>query len=211
MMKRWIASLNACWAASIIFAGAYWLSNKLTSLRADVGTGVFSWERVIPFVPWTLVPYLAILVFFLLSFFVDPDRRELQRHVSRVILVLLISLVCYALFPLRFTFERPPVEGAFGPLYGLLESFDLPYNRAPSLHISVLVLLWARFIPCLTLVQGVCLRAWFLLIAGSVLTTFQHHVIDIPGGIMVGTVAIFLTSPPIAEALSRVLPRRLAA
>jgi hypothetical protein len=194
MLKRWTPSVCACSAASTVFAGAYWLSNKLTSLRDDVGSGVFSWEHLIPFVPWTIVPYLSILVFFLMSFFVGGDRKELQRHVIRVILVLVISLACYALFPLRFTFERPPVDGPFGPFYALLETFDLPYNRAPSLHISVLVLLWSRLAPHLSALQGICLKAWFCLIAGSVLTTYQHHVIDIPGGILVGAAAVFLTT-----------------
>jgi hypothetical protein len=211
MLKRWTLSLFFCIAASMVFTGAYGLSNKLTSLRGDVGSAVFSWEHLIPFVPWTIVPYLSILVFFLLSFFVDGDRKELQRHVNRVILVLVISLVCYALFPLRFTFERPVVDGPFGPFYVLLETFDLPYNRAPSLHISVLVLLWARLAPRLSAVQGLCLKAWFLLIAGSVLTTYQHHVIDIPGGVLVGAAAVFLTTTSMSERLSRPFSRRLSA
>ena len=211
MLRRWTPSLYACGVISIVFAGTYWLANELTGLRADVGTGVFAWERQIPFVPWTIVPYLSIFVFFLLSFFVGPDRIELQRHVNRMLLVLVISLVCYAVFPLRFTFERPLVGGIFGPMYGPLASFDLPYNRAPSLHISILVVLWARFVPCLSPVQGACLKAWFLLIAGSVLTTYQHHVIDIPGGVAVGIAVVLLTSPSISEALSRIFARRLAA
>jgi hypothetical protein len=211
MLKRWTPSLFSCFAASMIFASAYWLSNKLTSLRDDVGSGVFSWEHLIPFVPWTIVPYLSILAFFLLSFFVDGDRKELHRHVSRVILVLAVSLVCYALFPLRFTFERPVVDGPFGPLYALLQSFDLPYNRAPSLHISVLVLLWARFAPRLSALQGICLKGWFFLIAASVLTTYQHHVIDIPGGILVGAASVFLTSSSMSEVLSRAFARRRSA
>jgi hypothetical protein len=211
MLKRWTPSLCACLAASMVFAVTYWLSNKLTSLRGDVGSGVFSWEHLIPFVPWTIVPYLSILAFFLLSFFVDGDRKELLRHVNRVILVLVISLVCYALFPLRFTFERPVVDGPFGPFYALLEAFDLPYNRAPSLHISVLVLLWARLAPRLSALQGICLKAWFFLIAGSVLTTYQHHVIDIPGGLLVGAAAVFLTTASLSEWLSRAFARRLSA
>ncbi len=209
MLKRWTPSVCACSTASLVFAGAYWLSNKLTSLRDDVGSGVFAWEHLIPFVPWTIVPYLSILVFFPLSFFVDGDRKELRRHVNRVILVLVNSLACYALFPLRFTFERPLVDGPFGPFYALLETFDLPYNRAPSLHISVLVLVWARLTPRLSAFQCVCLKAWFFLIAGSVLTTYQHHVIDIPGGILVGAAAVFLTTSTMSKRLSRAFARRL--
>jgi membrane-associated phospholipid phosphatase len=102
-------------------------------------------------------------------------------------------------FPLRFTFERPAVDGVFGPLYGALAGFDLPYNRAPSLHIAVLVVLWARFAPALTRVQRACLGSWFVLIGVSVLTTYQHHVIDVPAGLLLGTVAVTLTAPAAAR------------
>ena len=53
-----------------------------------------------------------------------------------------MSVVCFVLWPQRFVFERPVVEGALGVLFQLLSAIDLPYNRTPSLHISVLVILW---------------------------------------------------------------------
>lgn len=88
MLKHRAPSLYACGIFSTVFAGAYWLSNELTGLRADVGMGVFAWERQIPFVPWTIVPYLSIFVFFVLSFFIHSDRAELQRHVNRLMVTL---------------------------------------------------------------------------------------------------------------------------
>ena len=132
---------------SLVFITAYGLANRLTQTRADVGTAVFDWERMIPFVGWTIVPYLSIVVFFAGSFFLCRDREQLRAHVQRLLAVLAISLACFALWPLRFTFERPPTEGVIGALFDLLQMFDLPYNRAPSLHISVLVLLWVRLMP----------------------------------------------------------------
>jgi hypothetical protein len=174
--------------------GTYWLANRLTELRSDIGSTVFDWERDIPFVTWTIVPYLSICCFFPMSFFVGRDPIELRRHVTRLALVLLVAVVCYAMFPLRFAFDRPPVEGVFSPLYGALAAFDLPYNRAPSLHIAVLVVLWARLGPCLNRVQGTCLGGWFLLIGASVLTTYQHHVIDVLAGLTLGATAVALTS-----------------
>jgi hypothetical protein len=129
-----------------------------------------------------------------MSFFVGRDPIELRRHVTRLALVLLVSVVCYAMFPLRFTFERPAVDGVFGPLYGALAAFDLPYNRAPSLHVAVLVVLWARWGPHLNRTQRACLGGWFLLIGVSVLTTYQHHVIDVLAGLTLGAAAVALTS-----------------
>jgi membrane-associated phospholipid phosphatase len=177
-----------------MYATLYWLSNHLTGLRADVGLGVYAWESAIPFLGWTIVPYLSIVGFFLASFFVDPDARELKRHVVRLALVLTVSVVCYALFPLRFTFTRPPVDGVLGSMFDALTAFDLPYNRAPSLHIGVLVILWVRMAPVMQGWQRLALHAWFMLIAISVLTTYQHHVIDVPAGVALGAIVLALTS-----------------
>ena len=116
-----LGATPSCALVSLAFVGAYGLANRLTSLRTDVGRGVFDWERAIPFVEWTIVPYLSIVLFFAASFFVCRDRTELERHVARVLLVLTISIACYAAFPLRFQFERPETTGAIGALFQLLE------------------------------------------------------------------------------------------
>ncbi|MBC8057655.1 MAG: hypothetical protein H7Y61_13860 [Rhizobiales bacterium] len=191
-------------ATSFAFTVAYGLANQLTSLRDDVGLGVFAWERAIPFVGWTIVPYLSIIAFFALSFFIDADARSLRRHVVRLLLVLAVSVACYAAFPLRFTFARPETDGAVGLLFDLLGACDLPYNRAPSLHIGVLSVLWARFVPCLQGWPRACLHAWFLLIAVSVLTTYQHHVLDVPAGALLGVLVIAITAGRGREASRRI-------
>lgn len=187
------APASSCLFVSAAFAVAYSLANRLTSVRSDIGRGVFDWERAIPFVDWTIVPYLSICAFFAASFFVGGSRGSLERHVRQLLLALAVSLLCYAAFPLRFTFDRPPTSGTFGLLFALLSAVDLPYNRAPSLHISVLIILWVRFMPMVRGPWRFALHVWFALIALSVLTTYQHHVIDIPAGAAVGLLSIGLT------------------
>jgi membrane-associated phospholipid phosphatase len=185
---------TACLAVlSLAFALLYVVSNRLASGRSDVGAVVFAWEHAIPFVEWTIVPYVSICGFFALSFFVGRDPQELERHAWRLLLALLISVLCYAIFPLRMTFERPATTGVCGLLFSALAWVDLPYNRAPSLHISVLVLLWVRFAAYLAGWLRRALHVWFALIGVSVLTTYQHHVIDVPGGLLVGILCIVLT------------------
>lgn len=179
---------------SLVFGLAYWLCNRFTSARTDIGLGVFDWERAIPFMAWTIVPYLSIGVFFAASFFIGRDPSELDRHVKRLALVLALSIACYLLYPLRFTFERPATDGVFGLLFAGLSAFDLPYNRAPSLHISVLLILWVRFAPRLQGWPRLALHFWFTLIGISVLTTYQHHVIDVAGGLVAGALCIAMTS-----------------
>lgn len=182
----WLAAL-----VSLVFAFGYAASNHLTSLRSDVGQGVFDWEQAIPFVPWTIVPYLSIVPLFVASFFVG--RGALRQHTRRLLLLLALALVCWALCPLRFAFERPPVAGWAGALFELLTLLDRPYNRAPSLHIGVLVLLWLHLRRHLSGWPRAALQGWLLLIGVSVLTTWQHHVIDIPAGAAAALLCVALT------------------
>ena len=177
-----------------VYVVLYGLANHWTSARADVGRGVFAWESAIPFVGWTIVPYLSICALFALAFFVDKDKRELQRLVLRLGLVLVAAVICYAVVPLKFTFVRPPTHGVIGLLFELLSCLDLPYNRAPSLHIGVLVVLWARLAPAFGGRWRLLLRCWMLLIAVSVLTTYQHHVLDVPAGAALGLLVLALTA-----------------
>lgn len=198
-----VGAIRACCVTSALFIGTYWVANYLTGMRSDIGATVFAWERNIPFVTWTIVPYLSICAFFVASFFVTSEPVELRRHSLRLMLTLLVAVICYATFPLRFTFERPVIEGIFSPMYGALVWFDRPYNRAPSLHIAVLLILWTRFTPCRYPWQGLCLHAWFLLIAVSVLTTYQHHVIDVLAGLALGGGVVVATSSAVSERLKQ--------
>ena len=187
-------STAALWLAnvSVFFGSIYWLTNQMTSVRADVGALVFGWERAIPFIDWTIIPYGSIVAFFIASFFLCRSRAELNCHTARLVAVVLMSVVCFVLWPQRFVFERPVVDGALGVLFQLLTVVDLPYNRTPSLHISVLVILWALFAHRTHGWIRHALYVWFALIGVSVLTTYQHHVIDVPAGALAGWLCLWL-------------------
>lgn len=177
---------------SIFFGAIYGLTNQMTSVRGDVGAAVFEWERAIPFIDWTIIPYLSVLAFFVVSFFLCRSRTELSCHTARLVTVVLLSVVCFVLWPQRFVFERPVVEGALGTLFQLLTAVDLPYNRTPSLHISVLVILGALFARHTHGWMRCAVYAWFALIGVSVLTTYQHHIIDVPAGLIAGWFCVWL-------------------
>src|SRR3990167_6741828 len=73
-----------------------------------------------------------------------------------------------------------------------LMGFDKPFNQAPSLHIPLLVVLWECFARYATGLWRVLLHGWFLLISVSVLTTWQHHFIDVPTGVLAGWLCVWL-------------------
>ena len=182
----WLAFLGP------FFFATYGLATWLTARRPEVASVVFGWEHAIPFVPWTIVPYWTIDLLYGLSLFVCADRRELDTHAKRLLTAQVVAIASFLLLPLRFTFERPETGGVFGGLFRLLTAFDQPFNQAPSLHIALLVILWALFARRLHGMWRSVFHAWFALIGVSVLTTWQHHFIDLPTGALLGFFCLWL-------------------
>lgn len=185
---------GAGWLALLapLFVLSYGLSNRVAASRGDVPAVVFGWEGHIPFIPWTIIPYWSIDLLYAVALFVFGSREELRRLACRLILAQLIAVACFLVFPLRFTFTRPHTDGFTGWLFQMLAGFDLPYNQAPSLHIALLVILWVHFHSYTRPVIRPLLHGWFLLIGVSVLTTYQHHFIDVPTGLWLGWFCVWL-------------------
>lgn len=166
--------------------------NHYTASLTNVGSVVFDWETSIPFWPWTIVPYWSIDILYGISLFICTTKRELTVHVLRLITASLAACIGFWLFPLKFSFVRPVSDGFFGWLFQQLEMFDLPFNQAPSLHIILLWLVWLRFYAHTPPRWRWLLHGWFALIGVSVLTTWQHHFIDVVTGFAVGVMIGYL-------------------
>lgn len=171
---------------------SYGFANWLAARRGIDAALVFAWERRIPFLAWTIVPYWSIDLLYGLSLLTGRNRREVDRHALRLLSAQLISVACFLIFPLRFTFTRPDADGLFGALFTLLASFDQPYNQAPSLHVALLAILWVHYARLVNGPWRIVLHGWFGLIGVSVLTTYQHHFIDLPTGLLVGLLCLWL-------------------
>ncbi len=172
---------------------SYGLANTYTAGRDDVGSLVFGWERHMPLWPWTIIPYWSIDLLYGLSFLLPLTRREMDRHALALLTAQLVSVSCFLLWPLRFTFERPELAGVFGWLFDVLMGFDKPYNQAPSLHIALLVIIWSMFARHTRKpLWRWAVHGWMALIGLSVLTTWQHHFIDLPSGALVGLLCLWL-------------------
>ncbi len=167
---------------SALFLGVYGGCNWFTSLRSDVGTLYFSWERYIPFVPVMVIPYMSIDLFFVGAPFICRSNRELATFARRVTAAILVAGVCFLLFPLRFAFARPHTGGWIGALFDWFRGMDMPYNMLPSLHIALRTFLGDTYSRHTSGVVRVASNTWFSLIAISTLLTYQHHVMDVVGG-----------------------------
>lgn len=182
----WLAFLGP------FFFASYGFANWAAAQRASVGAIAFAWEDAIPFLPWTIVPYWIIDLLYGISLVLCTTRAQLRVHVARLLFVQCAAVLCFLLFPLRFTFDRPAVEGSFGWMFAALESFDQPFNQAPSLHVALLVVLWPVYLRALPRRVHFIVHATAVLIGASVLTTWQHHFIDVPTGAWLGALALWL-------------------
>ncbi|WP_192181544.1 phosphatase PAP2/dual specificity phosphatase family protein [Mesorhizobium amorphae] len=175
-----------------LFYSTYGFANWLASRRDDVGSIVFAWERDIPFMAWTIVPYWSINLFYGLSLLLNDTKNGVDRLAGRYLTAQAVAVTCFILFPLKATFVRPETAGLPGFLFAVLGGFDKPFNQAPSLHIALLVIIWDHWRQRLSGITGVAWHIWCFLIGASVLTTWQHHFIDIPTGALLGFFALWL-------------------
>jgi rhodanese-related sulfurtransferase len=167
---------------SILFIVVYGGCNWISAHRLDVGVFYFAWERLIPFVPFLIIPYLSIDLFFIGAPFLCRDERELLTFASRVAMAIIVAGCCFLLFPLRFAFARPSASGWNGFVFDAFRVLDAPYNLLPSLHAALGLFLLDIYLRHSRSVWRVLVLISFGLILISPVLTYQHHVADIVAG-----------------------------
>lgn len=217
---HWRTAIIWLFFLGIFFFLSYGQVNQFTATRdvlglaagKGVGQIVFFWEHHIPFWSWSIIPYWSIDLLYGYSLFLKCTRENLQRHVYRLILASVIACIGFLVFPLKYSFQKPVVTGIFGTLFDWLALFDLPYNQAPSLHIILVWVLGYQFLMTIRdkyssdeigdsnrrkmqhkkgIFYECLLTGWFGLIGLSVLTTWQHHFIDVITGFFVGVMITY--------------------
>lgn len=162
----------------LVYRSAAWYTSNLD----HVPTFLFNFEERMPFIPWTILPYMTSGIFFSLVFFLCEDLLELKVLTKRMLFTTVVAGLCYIIFPLRFSFPKPEVESfIFRPFFKFLEMGDLPYNQAPSLHIAFAFIFWTVFTK-MKFPLRFFVGSWLILVGFSTLTTYQHHFVDIISG-----------------------------
>jgi membrane-associated phospholipid phosphatase len=164
---------------------AYLSMNRLGALRRSVPL-LTPADRVVPLRPRSLWLYLSFVPFCLAAI---HDVRSIPRMVRMMACLVLATLVSYRSF-LRFpsSYPRPDVAVDDPRLAGAwrsLRAIDLPGNTFPSVHAGHAFLLALMLAPELPEEEAEARILWAILISLSTLTTKQHYLVDIAGGIVV--------------------------
>ena len=185
---------------SVLFVVVYGGTNWLTAQRpgADVQTWYFAWElTIIPYVPLLIVPYMSMDLFFFMATFLCRDERELRTFAQRVVFSIVVAAAFFLLLPLKLGWpERPSVGGWFGDFVeqSCTAPFlmEYPHNLFPSLHITLCLLVADIYARHSRGIVQVLLCTWFILIGISTLLTWQHHLVDLAGGLMLAGFAFYV-------------------
>ena len=157
-------------------------------------------DDVIPFIPVMIIPYSWSLILFVASFFLVRTAAQLSILTRRLILATVFACFIFYCYPARFSFHRliPDDWTQFG--YQFLQLVDKPFNQLPSLHVSYAILLgvslWdiieSKKIWVLSTYRFLLISICTLIIFSTVLT-YQHHLLDILGGIVLASVVLILS------------------
>lgn len=182
-LRTWLLPLTAVIWNQAVYYGGGWLAQ---------GAYHYDWtlsvDQAIPFLPWTVSVYFLCYLFWAGNYMLSAWQAKLYayRFFCADFLSKGVCLVCFLFLPT--TNVRPVAEGSglWESLIRFLYQVDAPVNLFPSIHCLVSWLCWIGVrdredIPrwyryfSFWLAAAVCL---------STLTTRQHVVIDVVGGIV---------------------------
>ena len=189
-------------AGLVVIALLYFLPNHLVNQpHAAWWNPETSLDRAIPVVPWSIVPYTSLYMFYIATLVCTPrndrGRLELLLGLQGMFLMTVIGVFFFVAFPTEVSIrsqlapELLAGEGWPGKLYGGLHTLDAPYNAWPSLHVAqslylaLAMTLWlkrehaeARWLLPVLVFLWVDWGALSL----SILTTKQHYLWDMVTG-----------------------------
>jgi membrane-associated phospholipid phosphatase len=142
-------------------------------------------DKILPRLPRSLWLYLSFFPYCLLAAFDGGNIRRTGRLLSCVALDSLVSYRSFLKFPSAYPRiaihdDDPRLEAAWRTLH----EADPPANTFPSLHVGHSMLLALALSHHLPRQRSDALMLWASLITASTLTTKQHYLIDLAGGVV---------------------------
>ena len=165
---------------------------KLINLHMKAWDISFPVDHTFRLIPWTMAIYIGSYVFWFFAYFIiamQDDRRQCERFFSAVLVSKLLCLVIFIAVPTTAQLRPAEITGTsfWDNVTRFIYSADTPaVNYFPSMHClaSWLCFIGVRgkkeFPLAWRVVSFFLATAVFI----STITTRQHVLIDIPGGIV---------------------------
>lgn len=185
-----------------IFVPSMWIMQLLNHPMGTVRSLEIPFDSKIPLLPWTVIIYnsWAPLIILLAFYYLLRDRTLYRRY---VLTMTLGQLMADATFPFFQTVIPVPYEEVFSrtdifsKILAITYRIDNNYCGFPSIHVILCTLtiffIWKLKPASLRL--KVLVSLYFTAVAITTVTTKQHVVLDIPGGILYAFLAIPLAIP----------------
>lgn len=178
-----------------------------TALYLGINAYPLSEPRLLPYTAldhalgrqaWTIWPYWLLLLAGPALVLAIRERRYLLATLHAYVVAIGLDAAIWLLWPTRIA--RPPVPQGLDPLteaaWRCLHALDGLNNCFPSGHITIPVVAAAGFAA-----QYPRLRPWvwsaLVVLTPSVITTGQHYVWDIAGGLATATLGLLLAGTPL--------------
>ncbi len=167
-------------AGSVCTIFLYQLTNRL-QLAAPRLLELGPVDRSMPLLPWTVWVYFSEYIIFFCAYFGLKDNENVMRYFYTYMIVFVISIACFIVFPVTFPRDQFPDAGvgvSDQALYFLRNYMDTPKNCLPSLHVSTCFVsafcFWRE-----SKKKTLLFSLWALAVAISTMTTKQHYFVDV--------------------------------
>ncbi|MBY0517829.1 MAG: phosphatase PAP2 family protein [Bacteriovoracaceae bacterium] len=171
---------------TIVFSAIYGYTNWHADHAEKLYKFYFDWELTIPLIPWMILPYTSLnLLTAVPVFILNPSEMRLLGR--KLAIVTFIAGAIFYFFPAPIGFIRPSHAESLDFIFQIIWSLDKTSNTLPSLHITYSALtvmaLWSK----VNTNYKLFFFLWFSTICLAVLFTWQHHLLDIVGGVLLAT------------------------
>ena len=172
----------------VVFAAGYTLTGSV-HFREPQPLPLLAIDRLIPFIPWTMIVYQSQFLFLFVCFWLHHQSQTITRTFHRMAVACAISFTTFLIFPTIFPRTYPDPQGWLAGMYQTLHAIDAPTNCFPSLHVAL------AFLAALGVMEehgwrSIWTLVWALAITLSTLTTKQHYAVDLAGGFLVVLAAV---------------------
>ena len=193
-----------------VFLASMWIMQLLNHPIGTVRSLEIAFDSKIPLWPWTALVYnsWAPLIFVLAVFYFLRDRTLYRRYLTTMILGQLMADATFPFFQTQIPVPYEKVYGAtdfFSRVLATTYRIDNNYCGFPSIHVILctLTILFIWKLDAAKVWLKILVSLYFTAVALSTVTTKQHVVLDIPGGIVYALIAV-----PLAVPLARWVERK---